>query len=235
MTPMAPTDSGSPDDTADSGLLPQDEDEDGWTEVGDCDDTNALAYPGATEVCDGLDNDCDGSADEGIDSSAYVADEDEDGYGAGSRVSSCVAPSGFILAEESLGEDCNDEDATVNPGSPEINSDGQDNNCNGLSHIYAILSWSTSGLAFEMVDDEQPSGLWLLGEDGSFEDYSLNVEEPLWVSSSDTSYSSEMPLTYVYFGSTPYGSCIVWGADATNWASVLSDTGCVEVSDPTLW
>ena len=31
----------------------------------DCDDTLATAHPGATEICDGADNDCDGITDEG--------------------------------------------------------------------------------------------------------------------------------------------------------------------------
>lgn len=47
-----------------SECLPQDLDGDGYTvDQGDCDDSNAAIYPGAIELCDGLDNNCDGVVD----------------------------------------------------------------------------------------------------------------------------------------------------------------------------
>jgi hypothetical protein len=48
-------------------LLDVDEDEDGFGAcTGDCDDGNPDIHPGATEVCNGLDDDCNGPADDGI-------------------------------------------------------------------------------------------------------------------------------------------------------------------------
>ena len=51
--------------------LPVDRDGDGVPEADDCDDTNAAVGPTAEEVCDGLDNDCDGEVDEGVLTTVY--------------------------------------------------------------------------------------------------------------------------------------------------------------------
>lgn len=70
----------------------------------DCDDGEASVFPGAEELCDGLDNDCDG---------AVAADEvDEDGDG----VLACAG-------------DCDDDEPLVAPGLEEICGDGLDNDC----------------------------------------------------------------------------------------------------------
>ena len=46
----------------------------------DCDDDNAAMYPGLSEVCDGMDNDCNGQTDEGV-LNTYYLDRDSDGFG----------------------------------------------------------------------------------------------------------------------------------------------------------
>jgi len=128
----------------------------------DCDDDNAAINPAATEICDGVDNDCDGQIDEGV-LSIFYADADGDGYGdPNNSTQACSPPSGFVTnnddcddSDSTLNEsdsdgdgftscqgDCDDADPTIFPGATEL-CDGVDNNCNGqidegvLSIFYA--------------------------------------------------------------------------------------------------
>ncbi len=92
----------------------------------DCNDGCAACYPGRTEVCDGLDNDCDATADEGV-TTTYYRDADGDGYGvATTTVAACAAPSGYVAASG----DCNDATATVHPGRTEA-CNAVDDDCDG--------------------------------------------------------------------------------------------------------
>lgn len=100
------------------------------TVAGDCNDTSAAIKPGAKEVCDGLDNDCDtvvdGPSAEGA--KTYYQDFDVDGYGVESVTSiACVLPFGYAKQAG----DCNDADKTINPGAAELCGDDVDNDCDG--------------------------------------------------------------------------------------------------------
>ena len=92
----------------------------------DCDDNDATVFPGATEVCNGIDDDCDGQIDEGV-QTTYYEDTDGDGFGdAGSTTQACSVPSGFVSNDT----DCDDNDAAVFPGATEV-CNGIDDDCDG--------------------------------------------------------------------------------------------------------
>ena len=58
-----------------------DNDDDGFFYFEDCNDDNPNINPGFAEICDGLDNDCNGMEDDGLIFYTYYLDADNDGYG----------------------------------------------------------------------------------------------------------------------------------------------------------
>lgn len=121
-------------------------DQDGYTIDEDCNDADPTIHPGAIEVCDDKDNNCDGQIDEGhvtcfdltpilmpppgtcTSPSTFYQDADGDGYGTDTSTAlSCEAPTGYV----STAGDCNDSDATVHPTATETCGDGVDQDCSG--------------------------------------------------------------------------------------------------------
>lgn len=75
----------------------------------DCDDTDASVHPGAPEICDSKDNNCNGQVDEDVQTTFY-RDADHDGYGdPANPTQACSAPAGYVTDNT----DCNDNDASV--------------------------------------------------------------------------------------------------------------------------
>jgi hypothetical protein len=112
-----------------------DQDHDGFEVCSDCfdqgGDTEALVNPDAVEVCDGLDNDCDGSTDN--------LDDDGDGF--------------------TLCQDCDDGDPAVNPDAIELCDDGVDQDCSGADRVGDADDDGFPGLACggDDCDDEDPA------------------------------------------------------------------------------
>jgi len=95
---------------------------------GDCDDAEPLIFPGAEEICDALDNDCDDEIDEegAVGALVLYLDEDEDGYGVES--STIMACSSELYA--AVAGDCDDADGSIFPGAEET-CDNVDDDCDG--------------------------------------------------------------------------------------------------------
>lgn len=130
----------------------EDVDGDGYGATVDCDDTDPLVYPGADEICDGWDNDCDGRADvDAVDGASFFLDLDGDGYGdPNTSVVACAATAQMV----SGAGDCDDTSALAFPGAPEACDAGADLNCDGSTGFedadqdgYAACEECNDGLA----------------------------------------------------------------------------------------
>ena len=96
---------------------------------GDCNELIASVHPGAVEMCNGFDDDCDGVVDEtdAVGCIPHFADDDADGFG-NSDVEACACSGNPFWSQ--VGGDCDDHDPGVSPAAIEI-CDKVDNDCNG--------------------------------------------------------------------------------------------------------
>jgi len=103
---------------AQGGTVSPDVDGDGFTVAeGDCDDNNLNIYPGAAELCNGADDNCDNTVDEGFAVGASCT------VGTGA----CMRPGFLVCAADFSGTECN-----ATPGEPglEVCND-IDDDCDG--------------------------------------------------------------------------------------------------------
>lgn len=102
-----------------------DRDGDGSPVSEDCNDKDASVAPTKSEVCDGLDNDCDDLADD----ATWYPDGDGDGYGSNTAYTGSCPPSSTLSLLTTSG-DCDDKNPLINPSAIEY-CDGNDNDCDG--------------------------------------------------------------------------------------------------------
>ncbi len=105
-----------------------DADGDGVFSDEDCDDNNPDVFPGASEICNGIDDNCDGGIDENLTQISQYRDDDGDGFGAGNIVIDCMVLPGHVTNNA----DCNDNNSDINPNAIEIPNNGIDDDCNGM-------------------------------------------------------------------------------------------------------
>ncbi len=130
------TDDGFPDLDQDGIADCADDDIDGdtWANDVDCAPRDAAVHPGAVEVCNEIDDNCNFLVNEaGAEGcEVYLRDADSDGFGAEGLGSQCLCepnPDTGFVARRARGLDCDDLDPQVNPGAAEV-CDGVDNDCN---------------------------------------------------------------------------------------------------------
>lgn len=165
--------------------------------VGDCDDTNNQIHPSTDELCNGVDDDCDGTIDVGaIDALPLFVDADGDGFG-DVATTACL---GAGLAEQD--GDCDDVDPTVNPAGVETCDDGVDQDCSG----------SDARCSFGGTIDYTAADATFEGSSDIFLGYTLSTVgdtdgdglDDLLIGASESTGSGGGGSTY------PYGS-FVWG------------------------
>jgi hypothetical protein len=101
----------------------------------DCNDNDANVRPTATEICNTIDDNCNGQINEGITFTTYYLDADGDGFGnPNSSQSSCVTLTGYVTNNA----DCNDANSLIKPTAIEI-CNTVDDNCNGLINEGLVL------------------------------------------------------------------------------------------------
>lgn len=120
-----------------------DQDGDGYSKPEDCNDSDTTIHPNSSEICNAIDDDCNGVTDDSLIFVVYYADSDSDGYGNYLSVGDtlCSAPgAGYVINNI----DCNDSSAVINPITIEL-CNGVDDNCDGQIDEGTLLTFYADG------------------------------------------------------------------------------------------
>lgn len=178
-----------------------DNDGDTFLSTVDCNDNDATIYPGATEICNFIDDDCNTITDDGITYLAVYDDLDGDTYGAGLAANYCTFPgAGYSL--DNL--DCDDSNVAINPAANEI-CNGVDDNCDGnIDEITVTASISPAGV----VTTCKNVGTTLTANSGDGYTYQWFKNGNLITGATDVNYTTSKPAYYQVEVSAP-GACPV--------------------------
>ena len=169
----------------------------------DCDDSSDLIKPGSDELCNGVDDDCDGLIDEdAIDQHNFYADVDGDGFGdINDSVFACQAIGGWV----DNSDDCNDNDPEINPDSIEM-CNGVDDNCNAQT-------------------DEQASNpsVYYLDQDG---DGYGDINQPYLSCPSFVAGEPEAPIGYASLSGDCNDQEVLIHPAADEWCTPNTDENC---------
>ena len=191
-----------------------------WALVsGDCDDDDAAVHPDGVEVCDGVDNDCDGTVDpeDSEDVATWYLDRDADGFGNPDVTEdACTAPGEFWVL---VGTDCNDDAADIFPGAQEF-CDGHDGDCDGAEET-GIASFFTSDGRREDVTEEVWERTYQLEESGT-----LRFCDGYWLSQLEIDVDAEADVVIEGIGD------VVLDADAEGSViEVVGELNRLEIRD----
>ena len=202
----------TPDDTGPGGVGAIDADGDGYDSSEDCDDTDSAIFPGATEICDDIDNDCDDEIDE--DAPTLYADDDGDGFGDpdGETTTACEAE-GF----SPYGVDCDDTDDTIHPGVEDF-CDGVDNDCDDLidEDEAATVSQQDTEADYASINDALDAGESCISVGPG------TYYEALTLTSDTILTSSDGPESTIINGSDDYGSSIIYASNNLTNNTIIS-------------
>jgi hypothetical protein len=108
----------------------------------DCNDVNSYVNPDAIEICNGLDEDCDGENDNSVVFATFYEDADGDTYGdPATGQDFCLIPTELFVDN---GDDCDDTNATINPAATEVWENGIDDDCNPNTTDVSVDEWSAA-------------------------------------------------------------------------------------------
>ncbi len=170
----------------------------------DCDDAVSSVYPGATETCNSVDDDCDGDTDEGV-TTTFYADGDGDGYGVeASTTEACSAPSGYAAATTPF--DCDDSDTSI-PAASEDSSLIGDEDCDGqgvgnlsdYDNYFDGLEYDYMGFSLAAVGDMTGDGIQdtLVGAPGWTGSAAYGPGYAFLIPGSTTNYWNTAAYTYI--------------------------------------